>query len=123
MPFQLGYSTFCMSLVDFTIFYAYKPLLPISYFWSSVAGKESLTAMATEAAQKALQMAEVEPNDVDLVLLCTSTPEDLFGSAPQVMFPVILCNAVFSSFSFHYSFIYDFALLFGIFILQHIKAL
>ncbi|XP_041999439.1 3-oxoacyl-[acyl-carrier-protein] synthase 3 A, chloroplastic-like isoform X1 [Salvia splendens] len=46
--------------------------------------KESLTAMATEAAQKALQMAKVEPNDVDLVLLCTSTPEDLFGSAPQI---------------------------------------
>ncbi|XP_042003532.1 3-oxoacyl-[acyl-carrier-protein] synthase 3 A, chloroplastic-like [Salvia splendens] len=46
--------------------------------------KDSLTALATEAAQKALQMAEVEPNDVDLVLLCTSTPEDLFGSAPQI---------------------------------------
>uniref|UniRef100_A0A0R5QM70 beta-ketoacyl-[acyl-carrier-protein] synthase III n=1 Tax=Salvia miltiorrhiza TaxID=226208 RepID=A0A0R5QM70_SALMI len=46
--------------------------------------KDSLTAMATEAAQKALQMAEVDPDDVDLVLLCTSTPEDLFGSAPQI---------------------------------------
>ncbi|KAK4404572.1 3-oxoacyl-[acyl-carrier-protein] synthase 3 A, chloroplastic [Sesamum angolense] len=34
--------------------------------------------------RKALQMAEVDPDDVDLMLLCTSTPEDLFGSAPQI---------------------------------------
>ncbi|KAA8522260.1 hypothetical protein F0562_012933 [Nyssa sinensis] len=47
-------------------------------------GQESLTALAAEAAKKALQMAEVDPDDVDLVLLCTSTPEDLFGSAPQI---------------------------------------
>ncbi|KAF5935714.1 hypothetical protein HYC85_026843 [Camellia sinensis] len=47
-------------------------------------GKESLTTLAVEAAQKALEMAEVDPDDVDLVLLCTSTPEDLFGSAPQI---------------------------------------
>lgn len=47
-------------------------------------GKESLTNLAAEAASRALQMAEVDPDDVDLVLLCTSTPEDLFGGAPQV---------------------------------------
>ncbi|KAL8467784.1 hypothetical protein ACS0TY_031138 [Phlomoides rotata] len=47
-------------------------------------GKDSLTDLAAEAARKALQMAEVDPDDVDLVLLCTSTPEDLFGSAPQI---------------------------------------
>ncbi|CAH9062179.1 unnamed protein product [Cuscuta europaea] len=29
-------------------------------------------------------MAEVDPDDVDLILLCTSTPDDLFGSAPQI---------------------------------------
>lgn len=29
-------------------------------------------------------MANVKPEDVDLLLLCTSTPDDLFGSAPQV---------------------------------------
>lgn len=60
----------------------------------AIAGKESLTALAAEAAKKALQMAEVDPDDVDLVLLCTSTPEDLFGSAPQVMFSAILCNVI-----------------------------
>ncbi|XP_050227671.1 beta-ketoacyl-[acyl-carrier-protein] synthase III A, chloroplastic [Mercurialis annua] len=47
-------------------------------------GKDSLTSLAVEAARKALQMAEVDPNDVDLVLMCTSTPEDLFGGAPQI---------------------------------------
>lgn len=47
-------------------------------------GKDSLTDLAAEAARKALEMAEVDPNDVDLILLCSSTPEDLFGSAPQV---------------------------------------
>ncbi|KAF7138076.1 hypothetical protein RHSIM_Rhsim07G0104900 [Rhododendron simsii] len=49
-----------------------------------LAGNETMTALAVTAAQKALQMAEVDPDDVDLVLMCTSTPEDLFGSAPQV---------------------------------------
>lgn len=47
-------------------------------------GKDNLTALAVEASKKALEMAEVDPGDVDLILLCTSTPEDLFGSAPQV---------------------------------------
>ncbi|CAL5429694.1 unnamed protein product [Camellia sinensis] len=47
-------------------------------------GKDSLTGLAVEAAKRALQMAQVDPDDVDLVLLCTSTPEDLFGSAPQI---------------------------------------
>ncbi|KAL8244960.1 hypothetical protein R6Q59_011218 [Mikania micrantha] len=47
-------------------------------------GNESLTGLATEAARNALEMAEVKPDDVDLILLCTSTPEDLFGGAPQI---------------------------------------
>ncbi|OVA20919.1 3-Oxoacyl-[acyl-carrier-protein (ACP)] synthase III C-terminal [Macleaya cordata] len=49
-----------------------------------LSGKDRLTWLAVEAATKALQMAQVDPDDVDLVLMCTSTPEDLFGSAPQV---------------------------------------
>ncbi|XP_040986338.1 3-oxoacyl-[acyl-carrier-protein] synthase 3 A, chloroplastic-like [Juglans microcarpa x Juglans regia] len=49
-----------------------------------LSGKDSLTTLAVEAARKALEMAQVEPDDVDLVLMCTSTPEDLFGSAPQI---------------------------------------
>ncbi|KAB1217044.1 3-oxoacyl-[acyl-carrier-protein] synthase 3 A, chloroplastic [Morella rubra] len=49
-----------------------------------LSGKDSLTTLAVEAARKALEMAQVDPDDVDLVLMCTSTPEDLFGSAPQI---------------------------------------
>ncbi|KAK1407702.1 hypothetical protein QVD17_39325 [Tagetes erecta] len=49
-----------------------------------ITGKERMTGLAVEAAQKALEMAQVDPDDVDLLLLCTSTPDDLFGSAPQI---------------------------------------
>lgn len=47
-------------------------------------GEESLTDLAVEAAGKALEMAEVHPNDVDLILMCSSTGDDRFGSAPVV---------------------------------------
>lgn len=53
-------------------------------FNCTLTGKDSLTALAVEAAKRALEMAQVDPDEVDLVLMCTSTPEDLFGSAPQV---------------------------------------
>ncbi|XP_024389549.1 uncharacterized protein [Physcomitrium patens] len=46
--------------------------------------EESVTSLSVEASRKALEMANVKPEDVDLLLLCTSTPDDLFGSAPQV---------------------------------------
>lgn len=49
-----------------------------------ISGKDSLTSLAVEAARKAIEMADLTPNDIDLVLMCTSTPEDLFGNAPQV---------------------------------------
>ncbi|KAG9152624.1 hypothetical protein Leryth_026201 [Lithospermum erythrorhizon] len=54
------------------------------YITMTIQRKDSLVSLAAEAAQKALQMAGVDADDVDLVLLCTSTPEDLFGSAPQI---------------------------------------
>ncbi|RZB53010.1 3-oxoacyl-[acyl-carrier-protein] synthase 3 B, chloroplastic isoform B [Glycine soja] len=49
-----------------------------------LSGKDNLTGLAVEAARKALEMAKVDPDDLDLILMCTSTPEDLFGSAPQI---------------------------------------
>ncbi|MED6124720.1 Beta-ketoacyl-[acyl-carrier-protein] synthase III A, chloroplastic [Stylosanthes scabra] len=49
-----------------------------------LSGRDSLTTLAVDAAQKALEMAKVDADDVDLILLCTSTPEDLFGNAPQI---------------------------------------
>ncbi|BCU10221.1 MAG: beta-ketoacyl-ACP synthase 3 [Microcystis sp. M048S1] len=44
----------------------------------------SLSQLASQAAIKALEMAQVSPRDIDLILLATSTPDDLFGSAAQV---------------------------------------
>ncbi|CAN0842007.1 Beta-ketoacyl-[acyl-carrier-protein] synthase III A, chloroplastic [Linum grandiflorum] len=49
-----------------------------------LSGKETLISLASEAARKALEMAELDADDLDMILLCTSTPEDLFGSAPQI---------------------------------------
>jgi 3-oxoacyl-[acyl-carrier-protein] synthase III len=46
--------------------------------------QESLKSLATEAAQGAIAMANLQPEDIDLILLATSTPDDLFGTACQV---------------------------------------
>ncbi len=42
---------------------------------------ESLTDMGIQAARQALTMAQVDPEEINLVILATSTPDDLFGSA------------------------------------------
>ncbi|XP_060179431.1 beta-ketoacyl-[acyl-carrier-protein] synthase III B, chloroplastic-like isoform X2 [Lycium barbarum] len=57
-----------------------------------LSGKENLTDLAVEAARKALEMAEVNPKDVDLILMCSSTGDDLFGSAPLVQ-KALGCNS------------------------------
>ncbi len=44
----------------------------------------SLSALATAAAQNALEQATIEPSQVDLIILATSTSDDLFGSASQI---------------------------------------
>jgi 3-oxoacyl-[acyl-carrier-protein] synthase-3 len=45
---------------------------------------ESLTCLASRAAQAALDHAGWNAGDVDLILLATSSPDDLFGTAPRV---------------------------------------
>jgi 3-oxoacyl-[acyl-carrier-protein] synthase-3 len=45
---------------------------------------ESLSELSARAAAAALAMAEIAPTEVDLIILATSTPDDLFGSACQV---------------------------------------
>ncbi len=45
---------------------------------------ESLVELSHMASAKALKMAGWEPGSVDLIVMATSTPDDLFGSAPQV---------------------------------------
>jgi 3-oxoacyl-[acyl-carrier-protein] synthase-3 len=44
----------------------------------------SLSAIAAQAAQRALTMAQIAATDLDLIILATSTPDDLFGTACQI---------------------------------------
>jgi 3-oxoacyl-[acyl-carrier-protein] synthase III len=45
---------------------------------------ESLSQLSAIASQKALEMAGIAATDLDLIILATSTPDDLFGSACKV---------------------------------------
>ncbi|MGL6135806.1 MAG: beta-ketoacyl-ACP synthase III [Planktothrix sp.] len=44
----------------------------------------SLSQLATLAAQNAIAMAAIDPADIDLIILATSTADDLFGSASLI---------------------------------------
>jgi 3-oxoacyl-[acyl-carrier-protein] synthase III len=56
--------------------------------------RESLAGLATQAAIQALEMAGVAVADVDLILLATSSSEDLFGTACQIQAQLGATNAV-----------------------------
>jgi 3-oxoacyl-[acyl-carrier-protein] synthase-3 len=47
-------------------------------------GKQGLRDLAILASKRALDMAQISPDDLDLVICCTSTPDDMFGDAPSV---------------------------------------
>jgi len=55
---------------------------------------ESLTSLATVAASRALAMAGITPLELDLIILASSTPDDMYGSACQVQFSLGATNAV-----------------------------
>ena len=55
---------------------------------------QSLIDLAAEAGRSALSMAGWSADSLDLVLLATSTPDDLFGSAPGVQAALGATNAV-----------------------------
>jgi len=59
-----------------------------------LAPDESLASLSTKAASRALEAAKMSPEDVDLVIHATSTPDDLFGSGPQVASMLGADNAV-----------------------------
>ncbi|HBB35951.1 MAG TPA: 3-oxoacyl-ACP synthase [Cyanobacteria bacterium UBA9273] len=44
----------------------------------------SVSILAAEAAQGAIAMAGITASDLDLIILTTSTPDDLFGSATKI---------------------------------------
>ncbi len=45
---------------------------------------QSLRQIAAQAARQALDMAQLSATDLDLIILATSTPDDLFGTAAQI---------------------------------------
>jgi 3-oxoacyl-[acyl-carrier-protein] synthase III len=45
---------------------------------------ETLAQLSAQAGQQAIAAAGLEPIDIDLIILATSTPDDLFGSAGMV---------------------------------------
>jgi 3-oxoacyl-[acyl-carrier-protein] synthase-3 len=50
-----------------------------------VAGpEEPLTRLASRAGAAALEHAGWQAEDLDLILMATSSPDDLFGTAPRV---------------------------------------
>ncbi|AFY71071.1 3-oxoacyl-(acyl-carrier-protein) synthase 3 [Thalassoporum mexicanum PCC 7367] len=46
--------------------------------------RESVTSLAAQACKAAIAMAKVQPEEIDLILLATSTADDLFGTAPRI---------------------------------------
>ncbi|MBE9066601.1 ketoacyl-ACP synthase III [Leptolyngbya cf. ectocarpi LEGE 11479] len=55
---------------------------------------DSLTMLAAQAAKGAIASANLTPDDIDLIILATSTPDDLFGTACQVQAAIGATRAV-----------------------------
>ncbi|GAX39996.1 3-oxoacyl-[acyl-carrier-protein] synthase III [Tolypothrix sp. NIES-4075] len=55
---------------------------------------ESLKTIATMASKKAIATAGITAADIDLILLATSTPDDLFGTACQIQAELKATKAV-----------------------------
>ena len=55
---------------------------------------QSVSEIAAMAAKGAIAMAGISPLDIDLIILATSTADDLFGSACQIQTQIGATNAV-----------------------------
>uniref|UniRef100_A0A1Z1MHF2 Beta-ketoacyl-[acyl-carrier-protein] synthase III n=1 Tax=Polysiphonia scopulorum TaxID=257860 RepID=A0A1Z1MHF2_9FLOR len=55
---------------------------------------QSINDLAISASQQALEKASMDPSEVDLIILATSSPSDLFGSASRIQFEIGAKNAV-----------------------------
>ena len=49
-----------------------------------LSGKETLRDLAIEAGKAAIKDAGIKAEDIDLVIVATSSPDDMFGDAPSV---------------------------------------
>jgi 3-oxoacyl-[acyl-carrier-protein] synthase III len=54
----------------------------------------SLSSLAAQAARHAIDMAGLTATDIDLLILATSTPDDLFGTASQIQAQIGATQAV-----------------------------
>jgi 3-oxoacyl-[acyl-carrier-protein] synthase III len=55
---------------------------------------ESLSQLSAVASEKAIAMAGISPTDLDLIILATSTADDMFGSACKIQGLIGATNAV-----------------------------
>ncbi len=55
---------------------------------------DSIRTLGGQAASRALENAQLDPAKVDLIILATSTPDDLFGSACQIQAEIGASRAV-----------------------------
>ena len=55
---------------------------------------ESLSQLSAIAAEQAIAMAGISATDIDLIILATSTPDDMFGSACRIQGLIGATNAV-----------------------------
>ncbi len=59
-----------------------------------IATKETTASMALYAAQEAIEVADVDPNDIDLVIVATSSPEFIFPATASIVQDQLgACNA------------------------------
>lgn len=54
----------------------------------------SVCAIAVEASKQAIAMAQIAPTDIDLIILATSSADDLFGTASQIQVQLGATKAV-----------------------------
>lgn len=59
-----------------------------------ISGSSSLIDIAALASNRAMNKIQMNPKDIDLIILATSTPNDLFGSASQLQARINADNAV-----------------------------
>lgn len=55
---------------------------------------ETIKTLASDAAKQALDMSGLSPDAIDLVICCTSSPDDMFGDATSVAASLGCINAV-----------------------------
>lgn len=60
----------------------------------AIAADECVASLAAQAGERAIAAANIQPDDLDLIILATSTPDDLFGTAAQVQFRLGATRAV-----------------------------